>query len=333
MLKKYPLKPFNTFGITAFADFFSEIRTAEDLSALPDEILREAYILGGGSNVLLTGDVKKPVLKMSLRGTSIIEEDDEKVIISAKAGEIWHDFVMMTVEKSWGGLENLSLIPGTVGAAPIQNIGAYGVEIKDRMAFLVAFDRKNKVFVRFENKDCRFAYRDSLFKSIEKNRYIITEVAFQLSKKKHDLRTDYGAVRQILEKKNLSELTPKDISEAVIAVRQSKLPDPKDIGNCGSFFKNPEVSREKFTELKEKFPELIAYPTETGFKLAAGWLIERCGFKGKRAGNVGTYKEQALVIVNYGDAKGTEVAAFAESIRSAVFEVFGVALETEVNYW
>ncbi len=331
--ENFSLKNYNTFGIEVFAKTFLSIENEAELEKLPAEWKQNALILGGGSNILFTQNPENPVLHIDIKGIAVLEENEDFALVSAKAGVKWHDFVMFCVENNWGGLENLSLIPGSVGAAPVQNIGAYGVEIKDCMLFLRAFDKKNSAFVRLENEDCHFAYRDSIFKSAEKNRYIITEVCFKLHKKNYRPKTEYAALRQFLKSSSEEDFSIKAVSDAVIAVRMSKLPSPEVLGNGGSFFKNPEISIQKAEELAKIHPEMPQYIGKNSCKIAAGWLIEKAGWKGVREGNVGTYPLQALVIVNYGGAKGTEILAFAEKIKLSVFEKFGIRLETEVNFF
>jgi UDP-N-acetylmuramate dehydrogenase len=328
--KNISLLPYNTFQLQAVAGEFASIHTVAELQ----ELLRQkkpALILGGGSNLLLTRNVDGLVVKIDIRGIEEVKEDNTHIYIKAGAGEIWHDLVMYTMKRNWGGLENLSLIPGNVGAAPIQNIGAYGVELKDSFYELEAYDRtKNKIF-SFGVNDCRFGYRESLFKSEEKERYIILNVTLVL-RKTPVLHTSYGAIRDELKKMGVESPTIQDVSKAVIAIRRSKLPDPAVIGNAGSFFKNPVVDQAKFLSLSAKWTDMPAYPHEDqSVKLAAGWLIEKTGWKGYRKGDAGVHKDQALVLVNYGKASGKEILELSDSISASVLKKFGVVLEKEVN--
>jgi UDP-N-acetylmuramate dehydrogenase len=328
------LKPYNTFGIEAKAEQFVEVNTTEEVQVLCQTfnlVDRKLLVLGGGSNILLTGDFKGMVIKVNLRGLDVIREDENHVWVKAMAGEKWHDFVVYCVNRNYAGVENLSLIPGCVGAAPMQNIGAYGSEIKDTFEELFAIEIESGKLVKFNNKDCGFAYRESVFKNELKGKYIIISTTFKLSKNPN-LNTTYGAIQETLNKKGITNPSIKEVSEAVIAIRQSKLPDPKELGNSGSFFKNPEISVDKFNSLKIQFADLPGYPTKPGMvKIAAGWLIEQCGWKGKVVGNTGAHKNQALVLVNYGDAKGEEILALAKAIQDSVKEKFGIQITPEVN--
>ncbi len=289
------------------------------------------FILGGGSNILLTKDYDGVVLKNDIKGIEVMHEDVEHVYAKAGAGENWHQFVLHCIGHNWAGVENLSLIPGNIGASPIQNIGAYGVELDDVFWNLEAFHLKEKRIYTFTASDCEFGYRDSVFKNRYKNEFAILSVTFQL-KKKPVFHISYGAITEELEKAGVKELSIKAISDAVIKIRSSKLPDPKTIFNSGSFFKNPEVSNEKYNDLVSKFPEIVAFPLAKGtVKLAAGWMIEQCGWKGYRKGDAGVHAKQALVLVNYGDAKGKEIYDLSEEILQSVNKKFGVLLEREVN--
>lgn len=328
------LKPYNTFGIDVQADKLVHIQTPEQLQ----ELIRIGafttgpfLILGGGSNVLFTKDVKGLVVRNELKGIEVIKEDDSHVWVKAMGGEIWHEFVLWSIERNFAGIENLSLIPGTVGAAPMQNIGAYGVEIKDTFDSLEALDLKTGALKVFSQTDCRFGYRESIFKNEAKGNYFIVSVTFKLNK--HPVfNNSYGAIQQVLEQNGVKELSIKAISDAVIAIRSSKLPNPAVIGNAGSFFKNPEIDITQFNTLKQQFPSIVGYPTSPGkIKVAAGWLIEQCGWKGKRVGNTGSHKDQALVLVNYGGVKGEEVYRLAEDIKKSVADKFGINIQTEVN--
>lgn len=333
ILNDIPLKPFNTFGIAANAKYFAEITSEAQLrDALRLDNLPPVLVLSGGSNMLLTQDPDALILHMQIRGKQIVEKDRNSAIIRVMAGENWHELVQWTLARDLGGLENLSLIPGSTGTAPIQNIGAYGVEIKDVFVRCTAMDRATGEIKIFDREACAFGYRDSYFKNEGKNRYIITSVDLRLSVGVHSLNTGYGAIRNQLEAMGCSNPGIRDISRAVIAIRQSKLPDPKLLGNCGSFFKNPVIPADTHARLLTDFPGMPAYPAgDSGFKVPAGWLIEQCGFKGKRYGDAGVHKDQALVLVNYGQASGQEILDLARRIRDEVRERFGVSLEPEVN--
>ena len=288
------------------------------------------FILGTGSNVLFTKPFEGLIIKMEVIGIKKTNETATDVFLSVGAGENWHHFVSYCVQKGWGGIENLSLIPGTVGASPIQNIGAYGVEVEESIESVTALDTQTNQWITLSNSQCAFGYRNSLFKK-EKNRYLITTVQFIL-KKQHQLRTDYGSIKEILHEKNIKNPSLADLSNAIVQIRTSKLPNPAKLGNAGSFFKNPSVSKTNFEKLKTDFPELIAYPiSDDTYKLAAGWLIENCGWKGVRKGNVGCYDKQSLVIVNYGQATGKEIYDFSEEIIQSVLTKFNIVLEREVN--
>lgn len=338
MIKKEnsSLQPYNTFGIDVNADGLLTIETVDELrDVLQDESLKNEskLILGGGSNILFTQSVKGIVLLNRLKGIEIFKEDDESIFVKVGAGEVWHQFVMWAVDKGFGGIENLSLIPGSVGAGPMQNIGAYGVELKDSFYELEAMNLSTLVIQKFSATDCKFGYRESVFKTELKNQFFITSVSFRLTKNPQ-LNTSYGAISQELAARGVVSPTVKDVSNAVISIRQSKLPDPKILGNSGSFFKNPEVTKEHFEKLQQQHPNVVAYPTSTGtMKLAAGWMIEQCGWKGKVVGNTGSHKDQALVLVNYGGATGSEVYQLALDIKKSVFEKFGVEINPEVNIY
>lgn len=326
------LKAFNSFGIDAKARYFASFNSTEDLSELltPDSRL-STLILGGGSNILFTKDFEGLVLKNEIKGITEIHEDSEYVYVKTGAGENWHQFVLYCISRNWGGVENLSLIPGNVGASPMQNIGAYGVEIDELFWDLEAWHIKEKRLVTFTKNDCEFGYRESVFKKKYKNQFIILNVTYQLRKKPR-YNTSYGAIEQELEKMGVRELTIKAISDAVINIRSSKLPDPAKIGNAGSFFKNPSVTSEQFRILKSKFENIVGHENIDGtFKLAAAWLIEQCGWKGFRRGDAGCHDKQALVLVNYGNAKGDEIYNLSEEILQSVKERFEVNLEREVN--
>ncbi|MCF8253940.1 MAG: UDP-N-acetylmuramate dehydrogenase [Bacteroidia bacterium] len=328
------LKPYNTFGIDVKAQQFVEVNTIEEVQVLCSTFIlheRKFLILGGGSNILLTKDFDGMVIKMNLKGMDAIREDENHVWIKALSGEIWHDFVTFCVDKNLSGVENLSLIPGCVGAAPMQNIGAYGAEIKDTFEELFAIEIESSKLVKFTNAECKFGYRESIFKNEAKNKYIIVAVTFKLSKTPK-LNTQYGAIQETLGRKGITEPKIKDISEAIIEIRSSKLPDPKVLGNSGSFFKNPEIPASQYQVLKEKFSEIPGYPLENNLvKVPAGWLIEQCGWKGKKVGNTGSHKDQALVLVNYGGATGDEIYQLAMAIQGSVQEKFGIKISPEVN--
>lgn len=327
------LKEYNTFGIDVKAEKFISITSVEELK----EVLRQTYaselfVLGGGSNMLLTGDLKKTVLHIAIKGKEVISETDEEVIIEASAGENWHQFVLWTLSHGYGGLENLSLIPGNVGTAPIQNIGAYGVELKDVFYSCKAIHLQTLEEKEFDLVSCDFGYRNSVFKNKLKGEFIITSVRFKLSKKDHQLHTGYGALQSQLKAAKITKPCIKDISDAVIAIRQQKLPDPREIGNSGSFFKNPVISSEEFKKLQEKYPEAPHYTiSENEVKVPAGWLIDHAGFKGYRKGDAGVHKNQALVLVNYGNATGAEILDLAREIQEKIKNQFGIELEPEVN--
>ncbi|GAB4338263.1 MAG: UDP-N-acetylmuramate dehydrogenase [Flammeovirgaceae bacterium] len=328
------LAAYNTFGIKNKALWFSycpDLATLKECLLAPQIKAFPLLILGGGSNILFTGDFKGVVLKIEIGGIQKIKEDSEYVWVKAGAGVEWHQLVMFCVEKGWQGIENLALIPGTVGAAPIQNIGAYGVELKDTFESLEAISVLTHEIKTFTCEDCKFGYRDSIFKNELKNKFVITSVTLRLNKNPK-FNISYGSISDMLKAKGVSELSVKAISDAIIEIRQSKLPDPKVIGNCGSFFKNPEVSLSQFEKIKAQYPNIVAFPTQNQtMKLAAAWLIEQCGWKGKKVGNVGCYEKQALVIVNHGNASGLEAKNFAMRIKDSVFQQFNISLETEVN--
>ena len=332
--ENYPLRDCNTFGIEAMARYYSAFDSSEELEALLEQpLLRDIptlLVLGGGSNILLTADVDGLVLKNTIGGIETIREDDEFVYVRAGAGVNWHQFVLHCLAQGYAGVENLSLIPGSVGASPMQNIGAYGVEIKDVFHELEAVHVAERSRRTFNAAECAFGYRESVFKNKFKGQYIITSVTYRL-RKQPVFHTEYGAIRQELEAMGVTELSIGAISQAVINIRSSKLPDWREIGNAGSFFKNPQVSLDKYAELKTAYPSLPAYPQESGMKLAAGWLIEQCGWKGYREGDAGCYPKQALVLVNYGKATGGEIYALSEKIIGSVQDKFGVLLEREVN--
>jgi UDP-N-acetylmuramate dehydrogenase len=330
------LKPYNTFGIDVKARFFAEIFTEEDLRELslnPVFKANRLLVLGGGSNMLFRGNFEGLVLKVSILGITAARasEDEDQVLVTAGAGMVWNDLVNYCVEQDFAGMENLSLIPGTVGASPIQNIGAYGVELKDIFESCTAFEIATGEMKSFDFAACQFAYRDSIFKNELKGQYIITGVTFRLNTHAK-INSQYGAIQSVLAERNIRHPTIADISKIVAEIRVSKLPDPSTIGNAGSFFKNPIIERSEYESIIKTFPDLISYPAgKYKVKLAAGWLIESCGFKGVVEGNTGTWKNQALVLVNHGNATGSEVYSFSEKIIDTVKEKFGVELEREVN--
>jgi len=327
------LKPYNTFGIDVKARFFAEIFEEQDLIALRKSTAfqdKKILVLGGGSNMLFTEDFDGLVLKISISGIAA-EFSETDVMVIAGAGVVWNDLVNYCVAEDFAGIENLSLIPGTVGASPIQNIGAYGVELKDVFESCEAFEIATGEFRKFNYADCHFAYRDSIFKNELKGQFIITSVAFRLNTN-DKINSQYGAIQALLAERAIVKPTIGDISSIVSEIRVSKLPDPSTIGNAGSFFKNPVIDKLAYEKIKEQFPAMISYPAPDGkMKLAAGWLIESCGFKGVVDGHTGTWKNQALVLVNHGGATGKEVYSFSEKIIDTVQEKFGVNLEREVN--
>ena len=339
------LKPYNTFGIDAKARYFASFTNLMELEAVCNHKPQTTFgrrrlaagaanhklVLGGGSNILLTKNFEGLVLKNDIKGIEVLKEDDQHIYVKAGAGENWHRFVLFCVQNNYAGIENLSLIPGNVGASPMQNIGAYGVEIKDVFYELEAFHKKEKIIQKFSLNDCEFGYRESVFKNKYKNQFIITSVTYRLSKQP-SFNTSYGAIQQELEKMGVKEVSIRAISQAVINIRSSKLPDPNEIGNAGSFFKNPIVSKQQYEDLKKEYPTMVAFPTVNDeMKLAAGWLIEQCGWKGYRKGDAGCYSKQALVLVNYGGASGREIYELSEEIIFSVKSKFKVSLEREVN--
>ncbi len=330
------LKNYNTFGIDVYAKYFTQFKNEIELekgiefSQLPT-VNYQLLTLGGGSNILFTKNFDGLVLKNEIKGIGVVNEDAEYVYVKVGAGENWHQFVLYCIEKNYGGVENLSLIPGNIGASPMQNIGAYGVEIKDVFYSLEAYHLKDKKLVNFSLNDCAFGYRESVFKNKYRNQFIITTVTYKL-KKQPTFNTTYGAIEQELQKMGISELSIKAISDAVINIRSSKLPNPKEIGNAGSFFKNPEIEHSTFKILNSKFPKIVGYNLSNGnVKLAAGWLIEECGWKDFRNGDVGCHGKQALVLVNYGNANGKDILNLSTEILQSVKEKFAVELEREVN--
>lgn len=326
------LKPHNTFGIEVFASGFAQFSTISELKTiLQSNTYPQLLVLGGGSNLLLTKDFNGLVLKNEIQGFKILNETFDKVIVEAGAGEIWHDFVLNCIENQYAGVENLSLIPGSVGACPMQNIGAYGVELKDVFHHLNAYHIGSGEMHIFDKESCHFGYRESVFKNIYKDQYIICSVAFELSKSPK-INTSYGAIEAELKTRNILEPTIRDVSNAVISIRQSKLPDPKVLGNAGSFFKNPVVDEVVVKKIQENYPDIPNYPASDGKrKLAAGWLIEQAGWKGKTIETYGVHKLQALVLVNYGGSTGSQIFNFSTQIIESIEQKFDVTLEREVN--
>lgn len=328
------LTHFNTFGFDSEARFFIEVNSIEEIQRVVTDKRWEnipLLILGGGSNILLTGPQNKLVMRIVSKGIALVDEDENYYFLEVQAGEIWDDFVRYCVEMNYGGVENLSLIPGTVGAAPMQNIGAYGVEIRQVFYSLTAVDRITGELRKFYSDECRFGYRESIFKTEVKDRYVIASVTFKLTKK-HSLSLDYGDIKRMLELEGVTNPGIKDIRKAVIGIRSSKLPDPALIGNSGSFFKNPVIRKELFDNLKMQFPDIPGYAAGEGaVKVAAGWLIEKAGWKGYREGHVGVHDRQALVLVHFGNGQGSEIVALSDKIRKSVAEKFGIELTPEVN--
>lgn len=335
MQENFSLKPFNTFGVEAKAKYFVEVNTEEELT----ETLKLSHtqtlpllFLGGGSNILFTKDFDGLAIQLNLKGISEEFLNENQVLVTAKAGENWHEFVMYCLNKNYGGLENLSLIPGNVGTSPMQNIGAYGTEIKDHFLSCKVLNLQTLEVETFDLEKCRFGYRDSIFKQEGKNKYVILEVSFKLTTQNHTIKTEYGAIKSELENLGIINPTIQDVSKAVINIRQSKLPDPKKIGNAGSFFKNPTIPLAQFEDLKLKFDNIQGYPNGNFVKVPAGWLIEQCGWKGKQIGNVASHQLQSLVIINAtGNASGKEIFGFSTLIIDSVKEKFVIELEREVN--
>ena len=332
--ENYPLKNLNTFGINAEARYFIALSSIDEIQEIIAEKIfknNKKLILGGGSNLLFCKNFDGIILKNNLKGIKSIKEDADYYYIKAGAGEVWHDLVMHCINNNYGGVENLSLIPGNVGASPMQNIGAYGVEIKDCFYELDAINIADNTIHTFNKASCKFGYRESVFKQELKNQFIIISVTYKLLKTPI-FNTQYGAIEKELEEMGIKELSIKSISKAVCNIRSSKLPNPKEIGNAGSFFKNPEISRNKYEILKNKFPSIVGYDLENGnIKLAAAWLIEQCGWKGKTFGDAGVHKLQALVLVNYGNAIGKEIYDLSQKILESVFTKYEIILEREVN--
>lgn len=334
MHENFSLKPYNTFGVEANARYFAEANSAEELVETLNSNTQKSPLLflGGGSNILLTKDFEGLAIQLHLKGISEEIINENEVLVTAQAGENWHEFVMFCLSKNYGGLENLSLIPGNVGTSPMQNIGAYGTEIKDVFVQCKVLNLETFEVETLNAEQCRFGYRDSIFKQEGKGKYVILEVIFKLTRENHLIKTEYGAIQSELENLGIKNPTIQDISKAVINIRQSKLPDPKVIGNAGSFFKNPTIPLTQFENLKQKFENIQGYPNGNSVKVPAGWLIEQCGWKGKQIGNVASHKLQSLVIINAtGNASGKEIFDFSTMIIESVTDKFGIELEREVN--
>lgn len=326
------LQPYNTFGIKARAKEFAHVDNLTQLRSIVDA-QKDLFVLSGGSNILLTRDIEKPVVHIQLKGIEEVSEPNaNRVLVRAQAGENWHEFVLWCIKHDFGGLENLSLIPGQVGTSPMQNIGAYGVEIKDVFHELEALDIESGEIVTFSGQDCHFGYRESVFKNELKGKFIILNVTFSLTRSKHNLVTNYGAIRSELEERGIENPGIEDISNVVIAIRQSKLPDPSELGNSGSFFKNPVIPKEQLENLQENHPDIPFYPVDpSSVKVPAGWLVEQADFKGKRFGDAGVHAKQALVLVNHGEATGKEILDLSKRIQAEVLKLYGIELHTEVN--
>jgi len=326
------LKEFNTFGIDVLANNFNKAKNEDEILHFLIENKCNPLILGGGSNILFKNNINKPILKIEIKGIQIIEENENSIYVSVGAGENWNDFVRWSLAKNYGGIENLSLILGNVGSAPIQNIGAYGAKLKDVFHSCRAISIDNKIIKTFNKDECNFTYRSSIFKEKLKNKYVISRVTFRLSKTNHVINSEYKPLKNLLNERGIITPTIQDISKLVIEIRTNKLPDPKKIGNCGSFFKNPIISNLKFKNLFKKFNTIPNYKiSKNEVKIPAAWLIEECGFKGKIEGKTGTHKKHALVIVNNGGASGEEIYNFSQNIKKSVLKKFNILLEEEVN--
>jgi UDP-N-acetylmuramate dehydrogenase len=329
------LLPFNTFGIQAIAKYFTTVTSIDDArSVFSSEIFKKEkhFILGGGSNLLLTKNFDGLVIKVEIKGKEIVDEDESNITLRVGSGENWHAFVMYCVDRNLGGVENLSLIPGTVGAAPMQNIGAYGVEIKKNILSVEAVEIATGDVRNFSNEACHFGYRESIFKQEAKDKFLISSVALKLTKKDHHFNITYGAIDETLKSLGAPVLSLKAISDAVIYIRSNKLPDPSRIGNAGSFFKNPSIPADLMDFIKKDFPSLPSYPSTNGLvKIPAAWLIEQCGWKGKTFNNIGVHQHQALVLVNYGGGEGEKIWELAMKIQASVKEKFNITLQPEVN--
>jgi UDP-N-acetylmuramate dehydrogenase len=329
------LKEYNTFGIDVKARQFISVSSLEELKqVLKNNYSKDLFILGGGSNMLLTRDIDATVLHIGLEGKELINQTEDQVLVKISAGENWHETVLWTLDHNWGGLENLSLIPGNTGTAPIQNIGAYGVELKDTFVSCEVIDIQTLETRTFTLEECEFGYRSSVFKTIYKGKYIITSVMFRLTRKHHKLNTHYGSINEALAELGVDDPGIKDVSSAVIRIRSQKLPDPKQLGNSGSFFKNPVIPLTQLNSLKEEYPEIPSYSVSNDLvKVPAGWLIDKAGFKGYREGDAGVHKNQALVLVNYGGASGNEILQLARKIQHKIKQEYGIELQPEVNIY
>jgi UDP-N-acetylmuramate dehydrogenase len=333
IFENYSLKNHNTFHLDVYAKKCVILENTDELKMLDQVIGNDKFlILGGGSNVLFVNDFDGVIIKNEIKGIEIIDESEEFVNVKIKSGENWHEIVMWSIKNNWNGIENLALIPGTVGAAPVQNIGAYGVEIKDVLQSVSIYNFETKKIEVLNNDQCKFSYRNSIFKNELKGKLYILEVVLQLRKKNHVYHTSYGTINAELEKRNIKEINPQIIAEIVMDIRKSKLPDPEKIGNAGSFFKNPEVSKNKYLDLKNRYSDIVAYPVENGnYKLAAGWMIDHCGLKGYEYRGAAVHDKQALVLVNKNNASGKDILELAKIIIQKVFDKFAVKLEPEVN--
>lgn len=327
----YSLKEYNSFGIDVSCDSIVFLENKDDIeSYLPLDSL--PLILGSGSNILFTDHIEGELVKIVMNDIEIIEEDNEEVKVNVGAGMNWHDFVLWCLDNNYGGVENLSYIPGTVGAAPIQNIGAYGVELDSLILGVNTYNIQSGISKHFSKDECEFAYRNSTFKSTLKGQYLICEVQFRLTKSNHLINTSYAPLEELLQERGIYEPTIQDVSQAVIDIRKSKLPDPVEIGNAGSFFKNPIIPKEQFLELTKTFENVKSYPVNDEFvKLPAAWLIDHCGWKGYREGDCGVHEKHALVLVNYGSADGQSILELSRKIARSVKETFQIDLEREVN--
>ena len=326
------LKKYNTFGIDAKASSFVSVSTLDELKEALSTTTKRKFVLGGGSNMLIKNDIEALVIHINLKGIEVVKEDNNSIWLEVAAGENWHSFVMHCVNNNYGGVENLALIPGNTGTSPVQNIGAYGVELKDVFDSCSAINRNSLESKIFTHSDCKFGYRESIFKNEAKDLYVITSVTFKLSKKDHNLNTGYGAIQEVLKQKEIKNPTIKEIAEAVIHIRSSKLPDPKLLGNSGSFFKNPVIRKELYDSLQSKHAGMPVYPiSNEEVKVPAGWLIEQAGFKGYRIEDAGVHDKQALVLVNYGNATGDNLWDLALQIKDEVYKKFKINIEPEVN--
>ncbi len=329
---QFSLKQYNTFGIETFAEYFTELQSVNDILELTTLPYRK-YILGGGSNILLCNNINGIVIHNAIKGITITKEDTNYVWLNVMAGEIWHDLVLYSIDKGWGGLENLAFIPGTVGAAPIQNIGAYGSEVKNVIESVFSWHWEEKKWITLSNSECNFGYRDSIFKNSLKDKTLVCSVVFKL-KKQPDFNISYNILANELKNRDIKELSVKVIADAVIHIRTQKLPNPREIGNAGSFFKNPTIATSQYADIQKQYAGIPCYTIDTDHvKIPAGWLIEQCGFKGYITGHTGVHKNQALVLVNYGNATGHEIIELAENICTTIKNKFGIMLEMEVQIW